>query len=316
MMILEGTVPALPRSGFPSLATYLRTVIALGLGSLRLSFPALAFLYFYRLGMGLYLAFSRDGSSPFGTGNEEALIMSGAMHAAGYLPLLVLIYTPFLPLQDALLLGKRRSFPDSVRHVLERLVPFGLSVIAQLAILFGPPALLLGGMVLFIRAVPSTPQELLRVIALVTVAPCVLYVAIAGLFLMFAVPSVIIDGRGPLAAIRQSLALVGRNAGAIFGRLFVFFSLLLITAMAASLPEAFLQAGTAATGFEHPAIKITGAIWAAAVAALLFPFTVAALLVLYRSAVPSRGTAPASGETIGSVSPEKPLPATSPFIFE
>jgi hypothetical protein len=44
----------------PPVSTYLRAVFALGRASIAPGFPALAFFYFYRLGMGLYLALSVD----------------------------------------------------------------------------------------------------------------------------------------------------------------------------------------------------------------------------------------------------------------
>ncbi|HEY6220979.1 MAG TPA: hypothetical protein VIX13_00420, partial [Candidatus Eisenbacteria bacterium] len=85
-----------------------------------------------------------------------------------------------------------------------------------------------------------------------------------------------------------------------------------IASVAGSLPATILQAATAAAGVDHPAFKIAGAIWGAAVSAFLFPFTIAALMVLYRAVVPARAGAvglDASGE------PEA-RPAASPYRFE
>src|SRR5881396_820302 len=63
-MVLDGPAATAGRPSLPPIDTYLRAVIALGFASLRLAIPALGFLYFYRLGMGLYLALSTDSSSP------------------------------------------------------------------------------------------------------------------------------------------------------------------------------------------------------------------------------------------------------------
>ena len=311
-MVLDGTAATAGRPSLPPIDTYLRAVIALGFASLRRALPALGFLYFYRLGMGLYLALSSDSSSPLGIYDERALVLTAAMQIVAYLPMLVLIYTPFLPLQDFILRGERRSFGASVRLVLERLVPFVISVIAQGVLLFGPPALFFTGAALLLGALPSKPEELVRLLVLASLVPFILYIIVVGLFLLFAIPSVVLDGRGPLAAIRQSFGIVGRHFGGILGRLLVFTLLLVITAVAGSLPEAILQAATAAASVDHPAFKVAGAIWGAAVSAFLFPFTVAALMVLYRAAVPARsGTAGlnASGE------PEA-RPAANPYRFE
>ncbi len=314
-MALEGAAPAQVRNALPSVGTYLRAVIALGVGSLRAALPAIAFLYFYRLGMGLYLTFSGDGAGPFGDYEDRAFVTSVMMQTAAYLPLLVLIYTPFLPLQDSLLRGTRRSFMDSVRLVLERFIPFVLSAIAQGVILFGPPVLLFGGMALLVRTFPTRPEDLVRALALATIFPCLLWVAILALFLTFAIPAVVLDGRGPFASIRMSFGLVGRHFGGILGRLAVFIIVMILAAMAASLPEAFLQVGAAAAGLDHPALKIARAIWSAGVSALLFPFSVAALVILYRAVTPGpaiAGPAPGTDPAL----PEEPRPAASPFRFE
>jgi hypothetical protein len=311
-MVLDGTAATAGRPSLPPIDTYLRAVIALGFASLRLAIPALGFLYFYRLGMGLYLALSSDSSSPMGIYDERTLVVTAAMQIVAYLPMLVLIYTPFLPLQDFILQGERRSFGAAVRLILERLVPFVVSVIAQAVLLFGPPALFFTGAALLLGALPSKPEELVRVLVLASLVPSILYIFVVGFFLLFAIPSVVLDGRGPLAAIKQSFAIVGRHFGGILGRLLVFFLLLVIAAVAGSLPEAILQAATAAASVDHPAFKIAGAIWGAAVSAFLFPFTVAALMVLYRAAVPARAGAADPGATGG----QEDRPAASPYRFE
>ncbi len=310
-MVTDVASPALGRPGLPPLGTYLRAVVALGIGSLRLALPALGFLYFYRLGMNLYMAFSGDTADPFGLHNQETLVVTMVMEFVAYLPMLVLIYTPFLPLQDSLLQGERRSFMASVRLVLERMVPFVISTIAQLLITFGPPSFLLVGAGMLAGTLPDGQEDWGRWIVLLTLVPAVIYICIMALFLLFAMPLLVLERRGPFASLRLSFALVGRQFGGILGRLFVFLALIIIAAIAASIPEAILQASANAAGFEHPAIKIARAIWSAGVSALMFPFSVAALMVLYRSAVPARGAA-----AMQPAGAEAAPPATSPFRFE
>ncbi|TMQ63161.1 MAG: hypothetical protein E6K79_10990 [Candidatus Eisenbacteria bacterium] len=311
-MVLQGTAAPAGRSSLPPIDTYLRAVIALGFASLRRGLPALGFLYFYRLGMGLYLALSRDSSTPFGVYDERTLVLTAAMYIVAYLPMLVLITTPFLPLQDSILRGEPRSFGAAVRLVLERLVPLVISVITQAVLVVGPPALFFTGAALLLGALPSKPEELVRLLVLASLAPSFLYLIVILLFLLFTIPLVVLDGRGPFAGIRQSFGIVGRHFGGILGRLLVALLLLVIAGVAGSLPAGILDAVSAAASVDHPAFKIAGAIWEAAVSAFLFPFSVAALMVLYRAAVPARtGVADpdASGEPEGR-------PAANPYRFE
>ncbi|HKW50213.1 MAG TPA: hypothetical protein VJQ53_00610 [Candidatus Eisenbacteria bacterium] len=310
-MAFEGTAATAGRSSLPPIDTYLRAVMALGFASLRRAIPALGFLYFYRLGMGLYLALSSD-SSPLGLYDERTILVTLAMNIVAYLPMLVLITTPFLPLQDSILRGEPRSFGASVRLVLERLLPFVISVIAQAVLVVGPPALFFTGAALLLGALPSKPEELVRLLVLASLAPSILYFIVILLFLLFAIPLIVLDGRGPFAAIRQSFGIVGRHFGGILVRLIVAFLLLFIASVAGYLPTTILEAATAAAGVDHPAFKIAGAIWGAAVSAFLFPFTVAALMVLYRAVVPARA---GGGVTDASGEPEA-HPAASPYRFE
>lgn len=310
-MVLDGTAATVGRPSLPPIDTYLRAVMALGFASLRRALPALGFLYFYRLGMDLYLALSSDSFSPLGIYDERTIVVTAAMQLVAYLPMLVLVYTPFLPLQDFILRGEHRSFGAAVRLVLERLVPFVVSVIAQTLLLFGPPLLFFTGAALLLGAMPSKPEELVRVLVLASLVPSLLYIIVIGLFLLFAIPSVVLDGRGPFASIRHSFAIVGRHFGGVVGRLIIFTLLLVLAAVAGSLPQAFMQAAAAAASVDHPAFKIAGAIWGAAVSAFLFPFTVAALMVLYRATAPAR--AGATGEAAAG---EEPRPAASPYRFE
>jgi hypothetical protein len=308
---------ALPqRRGLPSIPDYLHAVGALGLGSIRNALPAIAFLYFYRLGMGLYLAFSVSNESPFGLPEAQARIASVLAISATYLPLLVLVYTPFLPLQDAILRGQRRSFWDSVRHVLERLWYFVVSVVAQVALVLGPPAILVGALAVWVRTLPPRPDELVHLLALAAFVPCLAWIMLAALFLLFATPAVVLDDRGPIRSIRESVRHVAEHLGGILGRLFVAGLLVMLAAIAASLPDAILEAASSAAGYDNPVLRIARAVWESAVSALLFPFTVAALTVLYRAVVPAAGAAGLVAGTPTTPSEAAPRPATSPFTFE
>ena len=317
----QGAAPApATRRALPPVGVYLRAVVALGLGSLRRGLPAVVFLYFYRLGMGLYLAFSTDGSS-LGTPDQEAMMTALAMQGAAYLPLLALVYTPFLPLQDSILSGGRRSLLESVRIVLEKTVPFGVSTALQGLLIFGPPMLLLVGAALALRALPPNPEELVRAMILVALIPCAIWMLVIAVLLMFAIPALVLDSRGPVASIRASLDLVGGHFGGLLGRLFAFFLLAVLFATVASLPEAILHVTSAATGFNPPLFQIASVIWASAVSAFLVPFSVASFTVLYRALVPGPAAvagAQATGATAGIAAPTpgEPAPPASPFRFE
>ena len=315
-MVPDGTAATAGRPSLPPTDTYLRAVIALGFASLRLALPALGFLYFYRLGMSVYLALSRDPTSPLGMTDERTVIISAATDIVAYLPMLVLVVTPILAIQDSILRGQRQTFGAAVRLVLERLVHFIISVISQAVLILGPPSLFFAGAVLLLGALPSKPEELIRLLVIASLIPSVLYVIVIAFFLIFAIPAVVLDGRGPFAAMRQSFAVVGRHFGGIFARLFIFTVLLVIATVAMSLPGVILEAAAAAASVNHPAFRIAAAIWKAAVSAFLFPFSVAALLVLYRAAVPARAGA-AGPDTTGEIpAVEEVRPAASPYRFE
>jgi hypothetical protein len=298
--------------GIPPIPEYLRMVVALGLGSLRNAIPAIVFLYFYRLGMGIYLAFSVPDAAPLGFTETQARTSSILAMTATYLPLLVLIYTPFLPLQDGLLRGQRRSFWDAAKHVLERMGAFILSSIAQILLLLGPPAMLIGGVSIFVRAMPHRPVELVHAVALATYLPCFAWLVVGALFLLFVTPEVVLDDRGPLRSVAESVRLIGTNLGGVVSRLFVVALLIVFVAILASMPSAILSMASAAAETDHPLIGIARAVWDSAVSALLFPFSVAALTVLYRSCVPAPGIA---GAAASPAATERPVP-TTPYRFE
>jgi hypothetical protein len=311
-MEASATVPRPTGRGIPPLSEYLRMVVAVGLGSLRNAVPAILFLYFYRLGMGIYLAFSTQEGAPFGLTETQARISAILAMAGTYLPLLVLIYTPFLPLQDGLLRGQRRSFWDAAKHVLERMGPFILSSIAQVVLLLGPPTILISGAAILVRAVPHRPAEFVHLIAVATYLPCFAWILAGALFLLFATPGVVLDDRGPLEAIGESVRRIGANLGGVLSRLIVAGLLVLLAATVASMPSTILEIASAASQTDHPLIGIARSVWESGVSALLFPFTVAALTVLYRACVPPAGPPTAAG-VVGSG--EKPA-VTTPFRFE
>jgi len=308
-----------PRRPLPPVSEYLRSVFTLGRRSFGIALPALILLYCYHLLMNLFLALSSSASHSIAYGHgydQDALLASIRIRAAFYLPLMVLIYTPFLPLQDAILKNAPRSFAACAKIVLERFFPFLLSAFAQIVFVVGPPALLFGGMMILIRMfpAPARPESILQALAMATLVPCVLYAVIITMFIMFATPALVLEHRGPLASIRVSFGLVSRNFGGILGRLLAFFFLLVVVGLFLSIPEGIVAGIGMATGSDNPGFAIAQGIWSAAISTLIFPFSVAALMVLYRSVSP----AARSAETAGTVDPAfagRPT-TSSPFVFE
>jgi hypothetical protein len=311
-MALERVAPPTGRSGLPDLGTYLRAVFALGVGSLRAAPLAIGLLYFYRLLMELFLTLSTDASSPLGTYDSQGFILSVGFELVAYLPVLVLIYTPFLPLQDGILRGERRSFLDCVQLVLERLPHVFLSIILQILIAFVPPSLILGGIVAALNSLPTGHEPWQQLVLYMALAPCLVWIGIVGFFLIYAIPLLVLEKRGPLQSIRLSFGLVAHRFSGIFGRLFVFLCLFMLAAIALSMPEAMIQAWSTVAHVDHPAIRISRAIWSAGVSAVMFPFSVAALMLLFRSSVPAGGAA--LGGPTGPA--DEPAPASNPFRFE
>jgi hypothetical protein len=94
-----------PRPMLPTLGAFLRESLSLGARSIRPALPALVFLGCYRFGMGLYFEVAVRQTTPFGDPDQRAQLLHLMMSLCAYLPLLVLIYLPFLPLQDAIRRG-------------------------------------------------------------------------------------------------------------------------------------------------------------------------------------------------------------------
>src|SRR5262245_8374143 len=195
----------------PPVGEYLRRLFDLGKQSIPVAIPALVFLWFYHFGTELYLEIAGHGTSPLGYPDTEARLYQMMMKISAYLPLLVLVYTPFLPLQDALMRGQPPSFLASIRHVLERLVPFIISAILQFLIVILPIGVVLGIVILAIAPLPTLPPEAGALIAVVVAVPAMIWIFLAAMFLVFAVPAVVLDGHGPGRAIGVSVRMVAGN---------------------------------------------------------------------------------------------------------
>ena len=284
-MNAEGAVIGSGRAGLPGIPAYLTSVFELGRRSLKPALPALAFLYFYRLGMGAYMALS-DYSFPQG---KDALGAFGPQLAiiASFLPLLVLIYTPFLPLQDSLLRGQAMSFLAAIRRVLEESVDFMLSGIVQALVLF-VPFVVIGGVAGVLLPAGGGETNSPRMIFLALTMLAILgWTVLATFFMMFATPAVVLEGEGPVQSLRTSAHLASRNLGGILGRLLAFAFLMTFAYVVATIPASILGAVERTAEVTSAPIKIASVIWTSAVDTLFFPFWIAALMVLYRSLRPA-----------------------------
>jgi len=291
--------PAAPL--LPPVGDFLRQVIVLGRRSIAPALPVLVLLYFYRFGMGLYMIFSGGATSPMGYPDTQLRAVTWIVAATAYMPLLVLVYTPFLPFQDALLRGERRSFIDAAKHVLERLGRYGISSFLQLLFIALPAVAVVvatGGATMALGGIPVEVRSILVLLAMI---PAGIWVGFAMFLLAFATPLLILDGRGPVESIRESFALVRRNFGGLFWRFFVSAIVLTFAIVFASFPSAMLTVMASVAQQKLVAVEIARLVWDSAVSTLAFPFTVAVLLVLYRAVVPPR---------------DETITTTSPYRFE
>jgi hypothetical protein len=250
------------RVSLPGVPAYLRSVFELGRRSLLPALPALALLFLCRLGVGAYGALTNYsyalGKGPLG--------VKAVVSVTPFL-FLVLIYIPFLPLQESILRGRPIHFLEAIRHVLRVSVNLMLSGIAQVIVLLGPitPIAVIGA-----RLLPDPLGPLLLA--------AMAWMAVAAFFMIFAVPAVVLDGEGPLHSLRTSFHLVSRNLGSALGRL-------LVLAFLASL--GFVIAWPLSTlGPTTVPIKLAVVTWNTAAETLLYPFWIAAVTVLYRSLRP------------------------------
>ena len=306
------------RQPLPSVGSFLRDAFSLGFRSLVPALPAITLLCFYRFGMGLYLEFVANQTSPLGFPDKRAQAGHLILIAAAYLPLMVLVYTPFLPLQDAIRRGEKKSFLDSIRHVLERMVPFGLSCFAQLAILMTPVFALFFLAAAALSTMPEAPEEVIAGTVFLALIPAVVWVVLAGLFMLFATPALILDGLGPLRSLAFSVREVGRRFWSVIGRLIVGFGLIIVAAMLASVPVLVLAIIAAvAAGTHSPLVTLVKVLWTSVVTALAFPFSVAVLTTLYRAVAPAVGR-PVADATTPEAPPsvDEPRQAETPFVFE
>jgi hypothetical protein len=313
----------------PPVAEYFRAIYSLGRRALRPALPAIAFVYFYRLGMGLYMDLSP--AAPDFESQGMGAIAGLLMLAAGYLPMLVLVYTPFLPFLDEIHRGGRGDFLAAIRRVLDVALQFLASFILQLLIVLGPVLLLVaigvalsatfsGGWLELLPRKQEIPMALRAAILLVFFVPAFGWLIYSGFHMLFATPALVLEGRGPMAAIGDSWRIVRTHFGGIAGRLLAYVILLFFVSALAALPSGFINMALHVTGNEDPMFKIPAIAWASAVDALLFPFGVAALLLLYRAIVPAAGAAPPAdvAPPAGAAAPPpegEPRP-TSPFVFE
>lgn len=324
-MALPVACGRLPRMAplLPPVADYFRAIYALGRRALKPALPAMAFVYFYRLGMGLYLDLSPSAPDldTMGAGSIAGFLML----AAGYLPMLVLVYTPFVPFLDEIHRGGRGDFFAAMRRVLDAAPRFLASFIVQLLIVLGPVLILVaiagaltamfsGGWIDLLPARREIPMALRGLILLVFFVPALIWLVYSAFHMLFAVPALVLEGRGPLACIGDSWRIVRTHFGGIAGRLLAYVILLFFVSVLAALPSGFITMALQVTGNEDPMFRIPAIAWASAVDALLFPFGVAALLLLYRAVVPAAPPEPPAGGP--SAPPEGEPRPTSPFVFE
>jgi len=307
----------------PPVSVFLREVLSLGFRSLIPAISALLLLCFYRFGMGLYLEFAGDATSPLGLPDPRAQAAHLILEISAYLPLLVLVYTPFLPLQDAILRGGRKGFLNSMRQVLECMIPFTLSSIAQVVILTTPLVVMIALAAVTLSTVQDTPKEVLTGTMFLLVLPAFGWIAIAGLLMLFATPALVLDGLGPLRSIRFSVREVARHFWGIVGRLFVGFLMIFAGVILACFPASILGMAALVSGADPPPLKVARVFWTSIVTALAFPFTVAVLMILYRAVAPAAAVGGGGGGSGGSGDgdggdggPPGPLPANPPPVEE
>lgn len=313
-MATDAAAPASSRT-LPALGTYLRRLFDLGRQSIPVSIPALLLLWFYRFGMGLYGQVAGEGTSPLGFHDPRAQMGQILVAAAAYLPLLVLVYTPFLPLQDSLMRGERPSFLNAIRQVLERMVSFILSSILQFLIIFVPVAFVIGILLAALAPLPGAARELAVIITVVAVAPLLLWILLAVFFLVFAIPGVVLSGLGATRSISSSVRLVAGHFWGVLGRLIVFFLILVTVLTVLAIPSIVLTAVATATGRAAMALRIASTLWSSFLTALSFPFSVAALMVLYRALVPEAASEAAPATDSVAAHPAAGETPT-PFLFE
>jgi hypothetical protein len=297
-------------AALPPYGDYLREVISLGKRTIPRTLPALAFLYFYRLGMGLFLnATPTTDASLDDASRSMATIL---MVSCAYVPLVLCLFAPMLPVQDAIRRGEPSGFWEGIRRVVRVMWKLVASQLVQGLIVLAPIGVLVGAALAATSRFESLPPGVGALVAVTVFLPAALWFFLATFYFMFAMPALVLDLEGPVQSIRTSVRLVRQRFGAVFGRLFVYVLLSFLAALVASAPSSILSAVIAASGNENPMLRIPGIIWESAVEALLFPFGVAAVVVLYRTLAPVR----AAESAPAAVFPEEARLTASPFPFE
>lgn len=308
-----------PTGALPAPSAYLRGVIDLGRSSIPRAIPALLFLWAYHFGTGLFLELSGGGTSPLGYHDTAAMTTQLMMKMVAALPLFVLVYTPFLPLQDGLLRGEPVTFWAAARHVLERIVPLVLSVVLQILIV-GAPVMLVGGIVVAAFGVAGLPREILAVILVVALIPLILWLLVMGTLLVFATPNVVLSDRGPWRAITASVRLSGGHFWVIVLRFILFFIMLMIAVMIVTLPVMFASTLMGWVTRAQPFFRISTLLWTSLLTAFTFPFGVASVLLLYRALVPAGAMADTAAmgtaASAGHDALRAPGEPHTPFQFE
>ena len=293
----------MPMEPLPRVGDYLQSVWDLGRRSIRPALPALTFLYFYRVGVGAYLAVA---NRTFTVQNATSVdVLPGLAVAASVLPLFLLVYTPMLPLQESILAGRPITFLAAARRALECAWSLTLSGLVQGVALFAPFLLVCVGVAMMIPLGSGTASGLgsvlgagneldsARLLAVAVAAILgVVGMLVVGLLLMFATPAVVLDDQGPIRSIGTSLRLVLSHLGAVLSRVLAFGFLSFVLLIVLTLPTGMLeQMGEISGGGLSLPAKIASIIWSSAVAVLFFPFGIASLTVLYRALVPAMGNA-------------------------
>lgn len=288
-----------PRVALPRIGDYLQSVWDVGRRSIRPALPALTFLYFYRVGVGAYLAVAnRTFTVPGATSLD---LLPTVAVAASVLPLFLLVYTPMLPVQESILAGRPISFLTAVRRGLEYAWNLTLSGLVQGLALLVPLLIVCIGAALMLPLGPSGPASELgsilgagtgldsaRLLAVaLAVVVGLLGMLVVGLLIMFATPAVVLDGEGPIQSIGTSVRLVLTRLGGVLGRVLAFGFLSFVILIVLTLPTSILQQMGEISGGVPLPMKIATVIWSSAVAVLFFPFGIASLTVLYRTLVPA-----------------------------
>jgi hypothetical protein len=282
------------------LPDYLRTVWDVGRKSIRPALPALTFLYFYRVGLEAYVAVS-DRTSALQGGTVDFL--PGLAMAATFLPLVLLVYTPMLPLQDSILQDRPIPFLAAVRRTLECAWNLTLSGLVQLLMLVLPFFVIcmgaaivlpmgtgsrLGTLGTMIGVNNEIDSAKLLVIA-VTGILGLLTMAVVLLLLIFAMQALVLDGEGPIRSIRTSIRLVLSHLGYVTGRMLAFGFLSFVGLIVLTLPTGILEQVADVSGANVLPFKVASIVWSSLAAVLFFPFGSASITVLYRSLVPATG---------------------------